>query len=222
MNSPIPESYDEFSIARAASALLAGQLVILPTDTVYGIAAAADSETAVNAIFAAKQRPLDQPLQILCSSTTNIDNFADLTPAARLIFDGFGPGAWTAIVPRAQGWMSPALAGGETVGIRVPDHPVVAAVIEALGAPLAATSANRHGNPSPTTCQEAIREVGEHCTVAIDGGPSAAGMDSTVIDCTGDVPAILREGAIDRRTVARILGLPTISVARTVRHKGTR
>jgi L-threonylcarbamoyladenylate synthase len=222
MNSPIPERPNESSIARAATALSVGELVILPTDTVYGLAAAADGPEAVRAIFAAKGRPAKQPLQLLFSVDAHIDEFAELPPAARAIIDGFGPGAWTAIVPCAKGWTSPALAGGDTAGIRIPDHPVVAAVVNALGRPIAATSANRHGNPSPTSCEEAIQEVGERCGVAIDGGPATVGLDSTVIDCTGDTPRILREGAIDRHTVARILGLPTISVVRSVRPDGMR
>lgn len=220
MNSPIPEPPDESSIARAAAALSAGELVILPTDTVYGIVAAAGVEAAVNAIFTAKQRPPGQPLQLLFSTITRIEDFAELTSSARTIIDALGPGAWTAIVPRAKGWTSPSLAGGDTVGIRIPGHPVVAAVVDAFGAPLAASSANRHGNPSPTTCQEAIADIGDHCAVAIDGGPATEGIDSTVIDCTGDTPTILREGAIDRHTLARILGLLTITVVRSVRPGG--
>ncbi len=222
MNPPKLHTPGETATRHAAEVLAADELVILPTDTVYGIAADADSGRGVEAIFAAKQRPSGQPLQLLFSESMPFDRQATLTADARRLIDELGAGAWTLVVPAAEGWRSAALAGGATVGVRIPDHPVVSAVVEALGRPLAATSANRHGNPSPVTCAAAIEEVGAFCAVAIDSGAAAHGLDSTVVDFSSEVPRILREGAIDQRTVARILGLATIAVVRSVRPEGTR
>ena len=208
----------EASLERCAGHLAVGGLAILPTDTVYGIVADASNESAVRAIYDAKGKGSDAPLQLLFGpSLDQLRNFAELSgPAERLVTE-LGPGGWTIIVPKRADWDSAALAGGSTVGFRIPDSPVVHRVVELLGRPLAASSANRHGGPSPATCAEAVAQVGQFCACAIDSGPTTAGLDSTVIDCSTSETRILREGAIDRRTIARILDLPTISVLRSVR-----
>jgi L-threonylcarbamoyladenylate synthase len=204
--------------AQAIECLRGGGLVIVPTDTVYGIAADIRRPDAVLAIYDAKGRGRDIPLQLLFApGSPFLDGYAVLAPAARTLIEALGPGGWTIVTGAAPGWESPALAGGRTVGVRVPDAPVVRALVEGLGAPLAATSANRHGAPSPTTCAEAVASVGAACTLALDGGPTPHGLDSTVIDCSGAEPRILREGAVDRGTVARILGLRDIPVIRSIR-----
>ncbi len=208
---------DDDALRVAARLLGEGQLAILPTDTVYGVVADIRRAEAVAAISAAKGRT-GMPLQLLFDTTLDrLVEYAALTaPAARLV-DALGPGAWTIIAPAATGWTSPALAGGRTVGFRIPAAPTIHRVVQLLGAPLAASSANRHGQPSPTTCAVAAAEVGEFCAIALDGGSCPEGLDSTVIDCSGAEPVILREGAIDRQTVARILGLTGIPVIRSVR-----
>ncbi len=206
------------TVAEAARLLHEGALAILPTDTVYGICADIRSDHAVEAIYAAKGKGPLAPLQLLFADAEgDLGGFAKLSPSARLLVQALGPGGWTIITPAASGWASPALAGGATVGFRVPDADVVRDVVRALGAPLAASSANRHGGPSPTTCTEAVQQVGDACAMALDGGPTSAGLDSTVIDCSSDAVRILREGAIDRHTIARILGLNDIPVLRSVR-----
>lgn len=206
------------SITLAVEALASGCLVILPTDTVYGICADVRADEAVRAIYRAKGKGAEAPLQLLFGRDgALIERYAVLNDAARHFVGRVGPGAWTVICPAAPGWASPALAGGTTVGIRAPASDIVLDVVDALGAPLAASSANRHGSPSPSACAAAVAEVGEACALAIDGGPTARGLDSTVIDLASASPRILREGAIDRRTVARILGLAEIPVLRSVR-----
>ncbi len=196
----------------------AGDLVILPTDTVYGICVDVRVDAAVRAIYTAKGKGPEAPLQLLFGSDTSaLVKYAALTTGATRLLDALGPGAWTLITTAAEGWDSPALASGRTVGFRMPGGEVVASVVELLGAPLAASSANRHGQPSPTTCADAVAQVGEFCATAIDAGPTPQGLDSTVIDCSTDDVRILREGAIDRQTVARILGLSEIPVLRSVR-----
>jgi L-threonylcarbamoyladenylate synthase len=214
----LPTPHSPAAIAACAAVLRDGHTVILPTDTVYGIAADALNEAAVQTIYEAKGKAGAAPLQLLFSPDSNaIERFANFTPSARKLVSALGPGGWTIIVPASAGWDSPALAGGTTVGVRIPNAPVVWEVVDALGGPVAASSANRHGDPSPTTCAAAIAGVGESCTFAIDAGPTAAALDSTVIDCSTSEPRILREGAIDRQTVARILGLSDIPVLRSVR-----
>lgn len=205
-------------VIAAAEALAAGKLVILPTDTVYGIAADVRDDAAVRGIYEAKRRAPDFPLQLLFGrDAALIAKYAVVNGAARRLVDALGPGAWTIVVPAKDGWDSPALSGGRTVGFRMAPVDATLDVLDALGGPVAASSANVSGGESPTTCADAIAQVGESCAVAIDGGPTAQGLDSTVIDVSGDEARILREGAIDRATVARILGLAQIQVVRSVR-----
>lgn len=207
----------EASTQRAAHALRSGELAILPTDTVYGVAAGIHDDVAVAAIYRAKGKAYTAPLQLLFAGPALVERYATLNAQARRLVDSLGPGGWTIVVPAAPGWASPALAGGTTVGFRMPDCAPLRAVLDALGGPVAASSANRHGGPSPATCSEAVAQLGEHVAVALDAGPAAAALDSTVIDCSGDDPLIIREGAIDRHTIAGILGLASITVARSVR-----
>ena len=206
------------ALARCVRQLRAGALGILPTDTVYGIVADIRSDAAVRALYAAKGKGNEAPLQLLFApGPVEVARFATLNPPAAALIQALGPGGWTIIVPAASGWSSPALAGGHTVGVRIPDAAAVHELVRSLGAPVAASSGNRHGGPSPTNCAEAVTQVGSACEFAIDAGPTARGLDSTVIDCSGDDVRILREGAIDRHQVARILGLSDIPVLRSVR-----
>jgi L-threonylcarbamoyladenylate synthase len=206
------------AVVAAARALANRALVILPTDTVYGIVADIRDDEAVGRIYTAKRRVADSPLQLLFGrSPAVLERFALVNEAARKLVDHFGTGAWTIIVPAKPGWESPALSGGGTVGFRMVPVDVTLDVIDALGGPVAASSANLSDGLSPTTCDEAVSQVGEACAVAIDCGPTEQGLDSTVIDVSGEEPRILREGAIDRATVARILGLAQIPVVRSVR-----
>ncbi len=206
------------AVPRCVEVLRNGGIAIVPTDTVYGICADVRIDDAVRRISQAKGRGPEVPVQLLFGSDPAVlAGYAVMNSAARRLVEGFGPGAWTIIVKARAGWTSPALAGGRTVGFRMPAAPFISSLIAALGAPVAASSANRHGSPSRTTCAAAVAEVGSGCGIAIDGGPTPAGFDSTVIDCSKDAVTILREGAIDRHTVARILGLDEISVLRSVR-----
>ncbi len=209
---------DPQSLEACVAHLAAGRLAILPTDTVYGIVADASNELAVQAIYEAKGKGAEAPLQLLFGpSMDQLRRFAELTASADRLIDELGPGGWTIIVPKQPDWESAALAGGATIGFRIPDSRVVHKVVELLGGPLAASSANRHGGVSPTTCAEAVTQVGQFSACAFDAGPTSAGLDSTVIDCSNPEIRILREGAIDRRTVARILDLRSITVLRSVR-----
>ena len=197
------------------SALRAGGLAILATDTVYGVAADIRRDDAVRALYAAKGKDPGEPLQLLFPADPAAPApYARLSSDAARLIDALGPGPWTIITPVAGGWSSPALAGGATVGLRMPPVPTLQAVLEQLGAPLAASSANRHGDPRPTTCAQALASLGEHCAAAIDDGPTPHGLDSSVIDCSVTPPRILREGALPAVTIAGHLGLAQIEVVR--------
>jgi L-threonylcarbamoyladenylate synthase len=209
---------DSETAARCAAVLRAGGLVIVPTDTVYGICAHVEDDAAVRRISEAKGRGEGAPLQLLFGADTELlARYAVVNDPARRLVDALGPGGWTIISEARKGWSSPALAGGRTVGFRIPEAPFISGLVGLLEAPVAASSANRHGSPSPTTCAAAVADVGSACEIAVDGGPTVSGLDSTVIDCSNEVVTILREGAIDRDTVARILGLSDIPVLRSVR-----
>lgn len=205
-------------VARAVEVLRDGELIIIPTDTVYGIAADVRDDDAVRTLYAAKQRDPAEPLQLLFGrDTALLGQYAVLTEPARRLIEKLGPGAWTIVVPARDDWDSPALAGGRTVGIRIVPIDLVLDIVDRLGAPLAASSANVSGGLSPATCEEAERQVGVFCALSIDAGPTPEGLDSTVVDLSGHEPRILREGAIDRAAVARILGMSQIPVLRSVR-----
>ena len=203
------------SIARTVAVLRDGGLAILATDTVYGVAADIRRDDAVRALYEAKGKDLGEPLQLLFpADPSSLLPYARLSPDAARLIDALGPGPWTIITPASEGWSSPALAGGATVGVRMPPVPTLQAVLEQLGAPLAASSANRHGDASPTTCAQALASLGERCAAAIDDGPTSHGLDSSVIDCSVTPPRILREGALPAATIAGHLGLDAIEVVR--------
>ena len=217
MNNEDDGLLDPKTVWDTAGSLRRGGLALIPTDTVYGLAASIRQPRAITALYYAKGKGESAPLQLLFPPWIQlVMRYASLTDLSRHFIETVGPGGWTAIVPAKDGWDSPALAGGRTVGIRIPDAPFVHEVVRALGCPLAASSANKHGNPSPRTYEAANKEVGAACAVKIDGG-ELAGIDSTVIDFASPVPRILREGAIAHEEVARILGLDSIEVLRSVR-----
>ncbi len=212
------------SVAAAAQALRSGALVGLPTETVYGLAADASSDTAVAQIFAAKGRPSDHPLIVHVADASGIAHFAREVPAfAQALVDAFWPGPLTLILPRLDGVATAATGGQDSVGLRCPAHPVAHAVLQACAAPgdgtelggppvwgLAAPSANRFGRVSPTTALHVQEELGQDLLV-LDGGPCGVGIESTIVDCTRGVPVLLRPGAITRAQIAAACGIDPLS-----------
>ncbi|BFO57843.1 L-threonylcarbamoyladenylate synthase [Acidovorax sacchari] len=210
------------SIDAAARALRAGQLLGLPTETVYGLAADAASDAAVAQIFEAKGRPSDHPLIVHVAGPEGIPHFAaSVPPFAEVLVRTFWPGPLTLILPRLPDRAAAAAGGQDSVGLRCPAHPVAQAVLKACasddpalgGQPVhgvAAPSANRFGRVSPTTAQHVQDEFGEDLLV-LDGGPCAVGIESTIIDCTRGVPVLLRPGAITRAEIAAACGLSPLS-----------
>jgi L-threonylcarbamoyladenylate synthase len=200
------------AVAAAAQALARGELVALPTETVYGLAARADDDAAVARIFTAKGRPADHPLIVHVVDTAAAQRYAARWPAsAQRLTSAFWPGPLTLVVPRAPGQAEAAAAGQASVGLRCPSHPVARALLvqcAALGVTgLAAPSANRFGRISPTAAAHVVQEFGDTLAV-LDGGPCEVGIESSIVDCTCEPPALLRPGRITRAELERVLGAP--------------
>jgi L-threonylcarbamoyladenylate synthase len=201
-------------VAAAAARLAQGELVAFPTETVYGLGARADDDTAVDRIFAAKGRPSDHPLIVHVAHEQAARCFAaELPPAALGLMQAFWPGPLTVIVPRRPGLGAAAAGQQGSVGLRCPSHPLALALLQqafALGvAGVAAPSANRFGRVSPTTAQHVRDEFSGVPGLGlwvVDGGPCEVGIESTIIDCTAAVPALLRPGMLDRSAIERVLG----------------
>ncbi len=187
----------EEAIGVAVRILAEGGLVAFPTDTVYGVGAHAFQSDAVERIYTAKFRPRDKAIPILLAQADDLALVAEgITETAWLLAERFWPGGLTLVLPKRANVPDVVSAGGPTVAVRVPDHPVPLALIAALGAPLAATSANLSGHPSPVTAQEVEAKLGGRIELILDGGRCPGGVPSTVLDLTTDPPAILRAGAI--------------------------
>jgi len=187
----------EEAIATAARILAEGGLVAFPTDTVYGVGAHVFQPDAVERIYVAKIRPRDKAIPILLARADDLPLVAEgITETVWLLAERFWPGGLTLVLPRKDNVPDIVSAGGPTVAVRVPDHPVFLALIAALGAPLAGTSANLSGRPSPVTAQEVEAELGGRIELILDGGRCPGGTPSTVLDLTADPPTILRAGAI--------------------------
>ncbi|MGE0748507.1 MAG: L-threonylcarbamoyladenylate synthase, partial [Rhodospirillales bacterium] len=199
------------AIARAAALIRAGRLVAFPTETVYGLGADATSDRAVAAIFAAKDRPQFNPLIVHLADAAAADATAPLTPLAARLAAAFWPGPLTLVVPRPEACRVSLLAsaGLDTVALRVPAHPVAQALIEAAGCPIAAPSANRSGGVSATTAAHVAESLGAAVDLILDGGPCRVGLESTVVDATGDVAVVLRPGGVTDEQIAAVAGAVT-------------
>jgi L-threonylcarbamoyladenylate synthase len=192
-------------IEKAVSALKRGGLVALPTDTLYALAAAARDDDAVGRLLATKGRDDGKPLPLFVSDLAMAEAIAVVTPGAATLARRFWPGALTIVLNKRPGFDSLALAGGETVALRVPDQETARAVIAAAGSPITGTSANRSGGPDPVTAEEVGRQLGAEVDVVIDEGPCPVGVASTIVDLTGDDLRILRRGAINEAAIRAAL-----------------
>jgi len=203
---------DPKAVEQAAALLAAGELVAFPTETVYGLGARADDDTAVAGIFRAKGRPADHPLIVHVGNAADAGHFAaDLPPVARRLMAAFWPGPLTVIVPRAPGVAFAAAGGQGSVGLRSPAHPVAQALLDAarrLGvAGIAGPSANRFGRVSPTLAAHVESEFGSALAV-LDGGPCAVGIESSIVDCSRSRPVLLRPGVLTRSRIEAAAGEP--------------
>lgn len=192
-------SPDPSGVAEAARLLRAGELVAFPTETVYGLGADATSAEAVSGIFAAKGRPADNPLIVHVASLDEaLRVAATLTPLARELAEQWWPGPLTLVLPARPDLPRVTTGGLDSVGVRVPAHPLALELLEAADLPVAAPSANRSGRPSPTAADHVMSDLGDRIAAVLDGGATHIGVESTVVDARGDRPVVLREGGVTR------------------------
>ena len=206
---PIVKATEE-AIATTAALLRQGNLVAFPTETVYGLGGDATNGRAVAAIFAAKGRPRFNPLIVHVSDAAKAGEHAEMTALARRLAEAFWPGPLTLVLERrAHSSLSELVSAGlDSVAIRVPDHPIAQVLLRATGRPLAAPSANRSGHLSPTRAEHVFADFGDRIALILDAGPTAHGLESTVIDARGEEPVLLRSGAVTADTIEAVLGLP--------------
>lgn len=197
---------DGACVGEAVSILRRGGLICYPTDTVYGIGAAAGDDTAVRGLYAVKGRSPGKALPLLLADTSEAMWVAEVTPLARRLAGRFWPGALTIVMRKAPDYRSLALAGGETVALRVPNQDVVRAIVRSLGEPLTGTSANRAGTPAPISAAQVAFTMRDMVDLVIDGGPSRGRVESTVLDITQEVPKVLREGPVSRKEIEEAVG----------------
>ena len=195
------------SIAKAVALLKAGELVAFPTETVYGLGADARNSAAVEKIFSAKGRPADHPVIVHLPDVSHMERWAiNIPPIAYRIAAAFWPGPVTLILQRHPN-VSAIVSGGQTsIGLRVPNHPVALALLHGFNDGIAAPSANRFGRISPTTAQHVRDELGDAVQLILDGGACEVGIESTIVDLTGERPQILRPGMISAEAIAAVLG----------------
>jgi L-threonylcarbamoyladenylate synthase len=204
-------------VQRAVDLLRAGELVAFPTETVYGLGADARNPDAVAKIFAAKGRPADHPLIVHIPDAAHLSQWAiDIPAIAYSLATAFWPGPLTLILKRAAGVPDLVTGGQDTIGLRVPNHPVALDLLRHFNGGLAAPSANRFGHISPTTAAHVAEELGDRVALILDGGPCTVGIESTILDLSRGTPEILRPGAIGIEAIARVLGsAPRVSSGAT-------
>lgn len=196
MNTLLLQASDPHDLAKAAAFLRQGQLVVFPTDTVYGIAGLATDATAIQALYEVKGRPEDKGIPVLLADATGVDLVArDVPPFAQELIAHFWPGPLTLILPRRLD-LPTILTRIETIAVRVPDNAIARAIIRDTGGALATSSANLSGEPPARTAEEALAKLEGQVAAVVDGGPAPHGISSTIVDCTTDPPAILRPGPL--------------------------
>jgi L-threonylcarbamoyladenylate synthase len=217
-----PTDPDATTIARAAECLRAGGLVAFPTETVYGLGANALDRRAVQRVFAAKERPDNDPLIVHVASIDDVAPLvADIPDAARELATRFWPGPLTMVLRRSELVPREVTAGLDTVAIRVPSHPVALALLRRTRLPIAAPSANRFSRPSPTRAAHVLADLGGRIDIILDGGATTVGLESTVIDLAHRPPTVLRPGAVDPEALRAVV--PNVGTRRrAVGHGGTR
>ncbi|WP_369901711.1 L-threonylcarbamoyladenylate synthase [Bacillus manliponensis] len=194
-------------LQEAAQLLKENEAIAFPTETVYGLGANALSDEAVVKIFEAKGRPSDNPLIVHIGAKEQLSHIVtDIPPVAEELMKHFWPGPLTLVLPRKEGISEKVTAGLQTVGVRMPDHPVARALIEQANVPVAAPSANRSGRPSPTLASHVYEDLQGKIAGIVDGGATGVGVESTVLDCTSSVPTILRPGGITKEQLEEVIG----------------
>jgi L-threonylcarbamoyladenylate synthase len=207
MKATIVTARSRDAIEQALDVLNRGGLVAFPTDTVYGIAALAFDGRAVEAIYAAKDRPIEKAIPILIGDAADMEKVGrDIPEIAYQLAARFWPGPLTVVIPK-QPTLPAAVSATSSVGVRIPDHEVARALLHAAG-PMAVTSANISGQPSPSTAEEVFAQLGGRIDLILDGGKTPGGVPSTVVDCTANDLKILREGPITLEAIRSKLSSP--------------
>jgi L-threonylcarbamoyladenylate synthase len=195
-------------IAKAADVLRRGGLVAFPTETVYGLGADASSAQAIAKIYAAKGRPADHPVIVHVGAGADLAKYAANVPeAARVLAAELWPGPLTMIVRRGAAIAPDVSGGGDTVGLRMPSHPLAQALLQAFGGAVAAPSANRFGHVSPTRAEHVAADLGDRIDYLLDGGECDVGVESTIVDLSGTMPRLLRPGGVSQEELERVLGV---------------
>jgi L-threonylcarbamoyladenylate synthase len=198
-------------IAYAADVLRRGGLVVFPTETVYGLGADASSPAAVLRVFDVKGRPREHPLIVHLAEGADLEQWAPRVPAAaRVLAEAFWPGPLTMILQRGARIAAEAAGGGDTIGLRMPAHPVAKQLLAAFGGAVAAPSANRFGRVSPTTADHVAHDLGDAVDYILDGGSCEVGVESTIVDISGSsgaLPVLLRPGGVPAEELERVLGV---------------
>ncbi len=210
-------------LAQAVETLRRGGVIALPTETVYGLAANAEDELAVRRVFAIKGRPATHPLIVHVARAEELSSWARHVPEeARRLAAAFWPGPLTLVLPRSARATDAVTGGQDTVALRVPDHPVALAVLDALGGGVAAPSANRFGRVSPTTAEHVRVDLGDEVDLLLDGGPCTVGVESTIVDLSSGAPTVLRPGGLAVEELERVLGRQVpVRTSATVRVSGS-
>ena len=192
-------------VEQAITILKQGGIVACPTDTVYGMGAAINIESAVERVFQIKGRPHSRALPILLAEKYQIAEVAKIVPPlARRLADRFFPGALTIVLPKADSVSNIVTGGRKTIAIRIADHPIPIAVVRGLGVPIVGTSANLSGSPSALTAEEVRAQLGDRVDMIINGGKCPGGWESTIIDLSGETPRILRQGPISMEELKEV------------------
>jgi L-threonylcarbamoyladenylate synthase len=194
------------SVTEAVNVLLKGQIVGLPTETVYGLGADATNEAAIAEVFKAKNRPSFDPLIVHVPTLDAVKEIAELSEAAEQLFLAFSPGPLTVVLPKKNTIPDLVTSGHNTVAVRIPAHPVMLEVLQSSGLYIAAPSANPFGFASPTTAQHVLDQLGSIISGVVDGGPCSVGIESTIVDMSSDAPKVLRLGGMALEQLERVLG----------------
>lgn len=198
---------DTEAFGHAVRLLRAGKVIAFPTDTVYGVGASGFNERAIEQLYVVKDRPRDKAIPYLLAGADGLKLVArEIPDAARLLAAKFWPGGLTLIVPATPRVPKLLSAGGDTIAVRVPDQATTRALIDAVGAPLATTSANLSGAPDPSTAQQVLAQLNGRIPLILDGGATRGNTPSTVVDVTTDPPRVLRVGVIGVEEIERVLG----------------
>ena len=206
--------WNEEATDQLAKYIRAGEVVAFPTETVYGLGADATNPDAVAKIFSAKGRPADNPLIVHVASIEQIERYVtDVSAAAKSLIEAFMPGPLTVVLTSNGKISGQVTAGLDTVGIRIPDHPAAQELISKANLPIAAPSANLSGKPSPTSAIHVFQDLNQKIKAILDGGSTGVGLESTVVDCTGEQPEIIRPGGVTQSEIEEVLGYPIASTS---------